>query len=1044
MEHRGEHCVIRVNVPPGVVRVVVEGCQQADLRAWVPKATARVAPHETDVTFSLVADARMELFRVRSDASDPLPASWYTGDTRFPAEPLNDPLGWRPGLNDLAIPVSGMGANSGDVESDLLRIRGDTLYFFNPGRGLQVLDLAAPEGVRLRGTFPLLGLGEQLYLAGDHHVVVLVHDPCRGWGVDAESAVWVIDASVMPPVETLRLPLKGRVVESRWVGTALYVATETWEPINDGSGSWRAGTQVASFDFASPTAPVARGTLWFPGAGNVVAATDTFLLVAVADDSPAWPWRTELEVLDISSPDGSVATWVRIILPGRVRDRSSIDLLGDTLRLVLEALETPDRPRWVTALETYRLSDPRSMSPQPVALLDRLEIARGERLASTRLDATRGYFATFDPAEPLWMIDLSDPFDLRIGGEVSVPGGTTLIRPLGDRLLTLGLDKAPGSRVALQLFDVSDPRRPEWLAKVPLGETSAWNLDGSGPRSFGVFQEAGLVAVPISKTDPAGTAPGVQLLDLGRHNLSQRGFLKAEGWAAQRTVVHREQVLTLSAESVARADIGNRDEPRPTTPLELSYPVDRVLVVGEHLLEFHDTRVRIRRSDGTGLWTLVELGELPVLGALAKGGILHLLQGRGTEVVWIRDAATSTWTGRTNRLGRLQASVWDASKLPALTKVGEGNHSTALPTIGDAEGFWLRDHELLWSSTTELRGVGEVDGAGGESGARVMDALAVVGGGPWQPWQGTRARHLTAVDVANPAAPSIRSELLLGGTSGEVGAVAQAGSLIFTSRQRMESEVVGTQEVAEMAWFPGMPELEMTGALDAWGDVGGDFSVQNEAQWRPAPQGYPVVRWWARHELEVVDYRAGIDRPVVRPPVAIPGILEGITPDGALLFTTGWGSREDGSPSATLDASAYDGVSAHRVDSLRIADGARSETYAVAVREGVVFLARGGWNGDANQSLGTWSVGGDGKWRAGAVVDLGMVPAELRWIGSALIARNGAELACFRLGERAELQSLPVTRAPACFSGDLSRADGDAARGIWLPLGRQGAYRIQP
>jgi hypothetical protein len=54
------------------------------------------------------------------------------------------------------------------------------------------------------------------------------------------------------------------------------------------------GTQVASFDFASPAAPVARGTLWFPGAGHVVAATDTFLFVAVADDSPAWPWRSDI------------------------------------------------------------------------------------------------------------------------------------------------------------------------------------------------------------------------------------------------------------------------------------------------------------------------------------------------------------------------------------------------------------------------------------------------------------------------------------------------------------------------------------------------------------------------------------------------------------------------------------------------------------------------------------------------------------------------------------------------------------------------------
>jgi hypothetical protein len=1044
MEHRGEHCVIRVSVPPGVARVVIEACLREDLRAWVPKATARVAPHETELTFSLVSDARMELFRVRSETSDPLPASWYTGDTRFLAEPLQDPLGWRPGLTDVTPSAPGRAEGLGVVDSGILRVEGDTLYFFNPLRGLQVFDLAAPEGVRLRGTLSLPGQGEQMYLAGKDHVVVLTHDPCREWGVDAETALWVIDTGVTPLAEKVRLPLKGRMVESRWVGTAFYVATETWEPVNDGSGSWRAGTQVASFDFASPTAPVARGTLWFPGAGNVVAATDSFLLVAIAEDSPAWPWRSELEVLDISSLDGTVATWVRIPLPGRLRDRSSIDLVDDVLRLVVEALETPDTQRWVTALESYRLSDPRSMSPLPVALLDRLELARGERLASIRFDGARGYFATFDPTEPLWMIDLSNPFDLRIGGDVGVPGGSTVLRPLGDRLLTLGVDQALGSQVVVQLLDVSDPLRPERLAHVALGENAAGSSGGAELRALQVLAEEGLVMVPVSKVNPSGTAHGVQLLDLGRHNLSQRGFLNLDGWTPERSVVHRDRLLMVSARSLASADIGNRDEPLTTPPLELTYPVDRVLVVGDHLLEFHASTIRVRRLDGTGAWTSVDVGDLPVLGALAKGNMIHLLQGRGVEMAWNYDAATSTWTGRTNRQGRLLASSWDASTLPALIKVGEGDRPTSVTWIGDAEGRWLRDHELLWSSTTELRGGWELGGEHGTAEEVAMEGLAVVGGGPWQPWQGTRARHLTAVDVSHGSSPSIRSELVLGGNSGSVGVIAQAGSMVFSSRRRMEPEVVGMEEVSELAWFPGVPELEITSAFGAEGGVGGGFWARNEAEWRSVPEGHAIVRWWTRYELDVVDYRGGIDHPVVRPPVAIPGVLEGVTPDGALLVTTGWGRREDGSPVATLDVSAYDGVSAHRVDSVRIADGTKSETYAVAVRGESVFLARGGWGGDAQQSLGKWWVGEDGKWREGSVVHLGMVPGDLRWKGESLLARNGGELAWFRLGERAELEPVPVTRAPACFSGDLGRADGDAVRGIWLPLGERGAYRIGP
>jgi hypothetical protein len=172
--------------------------------------------------------------------------------------------------------------------------------------------------------------------------------------------------------------------------------------------------------------------------------------------------------------------------------------------------------------------------------------------------------------------------------------------------------------------------------------------------------------------------------------------------------------------------------------------------------------------DGTGAsslqWTWV---NLPVLGAEEKGGdMIHLLQGRGAEKTWDYDAATATWTGRTNRPGWLQASVWDATQLPALTKVGEGGRPTALAWVGDAEGRWLREHELLWSSTTELRGGGEL----GEM--QVARAESVVDG-----WSG-RGRRWTLAALAGHAAPGMlaavdvsecgvaivsRSELLLGG-----------------------------------------------------------------------------------------------------------------------------------------------------------------------------------------------------------------------------------------------------------------------------------------
>src|SRR5206468_13006911 len=77
------------------------------------------------------------------------------------------------------------------------------------------------------------------------------------------------------------------------------------------------------FDLSNPDAPVAKGTLWFSGSGNVIAATDTYLFVAVA--SPSDYWRSTVHCLDITAPDGTMNEVGAISTAGRV-DRKSTRL----------------------------------------------------------------------------------------------------------------------------------------------------------------------------------------------------------------------------------------------------------------------------------------------------------------------------------------------------------------------------------------------------------------------------------------------------------------------------------------------------------------------------------------------------------------------------------------------------------------------------------------------------------------------------------------------------------------------------------------------
>ena len=95
--------------------------------------------------------------------------------------------------------------------------------------------------------------------------------------------------------------------------------------------------------------------------------------------------------------------------------------------------------------------------------------ARNESIKSVRFMGSKAYVITYEAIDPLFVIDLVDPADPRIEGEVKIDGFSTLLVPAGkDRLLGIGHatgDNGYGgeydSGLKLALFDISDPSAPK-------------------------------------------------------------------------------------------------------------------------------------------------------------------------------------------------------------------------------------------------------------------------------------------------------------------------------------------------------------------------------------------------------------------------------------------------------------------------------------------------------------------------------------------------------------------------------------------------------
>jgi hypothetical protein len=228
---------VTVTVPASVRQVTLESRTRLGAGTWAPRAVQRVNGAGT-LTFKLDKSPTLEVLRVRGDAQEPLPDNFFLGKTNFNGQTsAYDPsLGSRgivifaagPGgvVNDTTAPTADSSRTV--VESDIWKIQGNTLYFFNQYRGLQVIDITQPDAPVILGTLELPAAGEQMYLLDDQHVILLA----AGTSSNGTQTSQVLVVKVTGKPEIVKtLPLQGSISESRLVGTALYVASDTYREV---------------------------------------------------------------------------------------------------------------------------------------------------------------------------------------------------------------------------------------------------------------------------------------------------------------------------------------------------------------------------------------------------------------------------------------------------------------------------------------------------------------------------------------------------------------------------------------------------------------------------------------------------------------------------------------------------------------------------------------------------------------------------------------------------------------------------------------------
>ena len=643
----------------------------ATAQQWKRFATVQ-APKDTKKSWTVSVPAARRASQLRLTRMDgkiagtqsaKFPAAFRTGKSKFAGKEITNSGGDGTILANTSAQLqsdsSAKSASPQIEESDIWKISGTKIYFFNQLRGLQVIETANAADPEIVSFLRMPAVGEDMYvLPGSRAVLVR-----RDWRNGGTTGVVLVDASLPQAKVMAELQVPGWYADSRLVNGRLVLATTQWD-----SASWQSSTTIRVIDNLA-AAPRIAAEAMLDFSANAMGAGSEFLWVS---GSKNWSWTQSSIALFPLDALPALGAPLRAELGGMIYDKFKVHQNGATLFAVTQSWGANWRQS--TALESY------SLETKPT-LLQRLPLVEGESLHATRFDGNRAYVVTFEQIDPLWIIDLADPSAMRIESELQVPGWSTYIQPVGGYLAAVGVD---AGKVTASLFDVRDPAKPTLSSRVDIGGSGyTWSEANWNEKAVAIIPESGLILLPFSSFNSEGDLSAVQLVDLNVKSgkLTKRGVIR-HAFSPRRANALRAGILaSISNRELLLLDAANRDKPAALAEVTLAFAADRIL--GSH----NGLLVHAENGDWRGSAAMLRVSaatDPDAVAAEASLGDGDILAGalRGNHLVALLRSHKNPEEGRIVR--------FDAAQLPKLVETGRSTFKLT--------AAWNASSELVWPS----------------------------------------------------------------------------------------------------------------------------------------------------------------------------------------------------------------------------------------------------------------------------------------------------------------------------------------------------------
>ena len=519
----------------------------------------------------LFADAKLTKFKNLDELKEALKTSdrysGYYGDAIFESATINSAMDTIQSSSTTTNKTEGFRGDYSTTntqvenvdEADIVKTDGEYIYYVSNNN----LYIVEADKLEVVSKIRIMNNDERFYISEiylkDNKVVLLgtgyiLEEPIVTNDIDDRTYNSVIRSNRVNTVKAIvyditdknnpekvrEVALEGSYVSSRMIDNNLYFLSRNYKYYYDGMGDERIlpifndsivnevktveCTDIIYFEGSNSSSFMMVGGFnineneevcveTFFGAGDTVYANENNLYLTKQSYSYNYD-EVKTTIYKFRLDGANIRLIAQTEVNGYMNDQFSMDEYDGNLRIATTSYKTidPALNRFLNA----EVIDTRITTNNLYVLNENLEkigeienLAKDEKIYSVRFIGKIGYMVTFKEIDPLFVIDLSDPTNPVVKGELKIPGYSSYLHPydenhiigLGYNTKDNGWGGVTNSNMKMSMFDVSDLSNPKEIFNVDIGDDYAYSEITYNHKALFYKESENLIGFPVTYND---------------------------------------------------------------------------------------------------------------------------------------------------------------------------------------------------------------------------------------------------------------------------------------------------------------------------------------------------------------------------------------------------------------------------------------------------------------------------------------------------------------------------------------------------------------